>query len=360
MKAAICYVFGQPLVIEEVELAPPQKGEVKVKMAATAVCHSDVHLVRGDWGGDVPVVAGHEAAGIVEEVGEGVTGLKPGDRVVVSLLWSCGHCHACMSGSPHLCEAEFPHVSQGRLRNQAGERLEHGIRTAAFADYAVVAQSQVVAIPGDVPLAPACLLACSVITGLGAVVNTARVAPGQSVAVIGTGGVGLNSVQGARLSSANPIIAVDLLENKLRAAVLFGATHTVNASSEDPVKSVKRLTGGRGAEHVFVTVGSPQASEQAIKMAATHGSIVFAGIPDWKTTVALPIGPTVWSEKRIMGSRMGSTRLHLDVPRLVSLYQDGRLKLDELISGRYPLERINEAIEEMEGGAALRNVIVWP
>jgi S-(hydroxymethyl)glutathione dehydrogenase/alcohol dehydrogenase len=359
MKAAVCYAFGQPLTIEEIDIDPPQQGEVKIRLAATAICHSDVHLIRGEWGGRLPVVAGHEAAGIVDAVGENVTLAKPGDTVVVSLLRSCGRCFYCTLGSPHLCERRFALDTESRLRNRRGERLQQGIRTAAFAEYAIVDQSQVVQVPADMPLDRAALLACGVITGLGAVVNTARVGPGQSVVVIGAGGVGLNAIQGAVLVGAHPIVAVDRLDTKLAAARTFGATHAINAAQQDLRAAVANLTAGRGTDYVFVTVGSPTAVAQALTMIRPGGTVVIVGIPQEGATAALSIGDMVWNEQRVIGSRMGSTRLSVDVPRLVDLYRHGRLKLDELITARYPLEQINEAISAMETGEVLRNVIVF-
>jgi Zn-dependent alcohol dehydrogenase len=359
MKAAVCYAFGQPLVVEEVDIDPPQAGEIKVRLTATAICHSDVHLIRGEWGGDLPVVAGHEAAGVVEAIGPHVTLAQPGDAVVVSLLRSCGRCEACAIGRPHLCEGQFALRTESRLRNKRGEALQHGTRTAAFAEYAIVDQSQVVQVPSDMPLDRAALLACGVITGLGAVVNTARVRPGQSVAVIGVGGVGLNAIQGAALCGAHPIVAIDRLDTKLAAGRAFGATHTINAAEQDAVAELKKLVGRRGVDYAFVTVGHPSAVAQALGMIRQHGTVVIVGIPPEGTTVALPIGSLVLNERRVIGSFMGSTRLRIDIPRLVELYRHGRLKLDELITGRYPLEQINEAITIMESGEVLRNVIVF-
>jgi S-(hydroxymethyl)glutathione dehydrogenase/alcohol dehydrogenase len=360
MRAAVCYTFGQPLVVEEIDIDPPQAGEVKVRLAATAICHSDVHLLRGEWGGRTPVVAGHEAAGIVQEVGENVTLAQPGDRVVVSLLRSCGRCFYCTIGRPHMCEADYALNRESRLHDKRGQTIHHGIRTAAFAEYTIVDQSQIVRVPEDLPLDRAALLACGVITGVGAVINTAQVRPGSSVVVIGTGGVGLNAVQGAALAGAHPIIAIDILENKLAAARVFGATHTIDAARERaPVERVRRLTAGRGADYVFVAVGSASAVAQGYEMIRPGGMEVVAGIPERGATLSLPIG-TLVSERTVTGSSMGSTRLSVDVPRLVALYQAGRLKLDELITARYPLEQINEAIQAMEKGEALRNVIVFP
>jgi Zn-dependent alcohol dehydrogenase len=359
MIAAVCYQHGQPLVVEEVLLDPPQAHEVRVKVKATAICHSDVHQIRGEWGGGTPIVAGHEAAGIVEALGPHVTSVQVGDHVVVSLLTACGRCPDCLVGASHLCKTALPHMVDGRLHTSDGQPIITGIRTAAFAEYTVVHETQLVTIPPEIPFDAASLLACGVITGWGAVVNTARVSPGSSVIVIGAGGVGLNAVQGANFSGAHPLIAIDLLANKLEAARHFGATHTINGRQADAVRVVRELTNGLGADYVFITVGSPAAMEQGFKMSNNGGTIVFVGIPDWKTKMSLPIGITVSSEKKIMGSFMGSTRLQVDVPKLVSLYQNGRLKLDELITSRYPLAQINEAIANMEDGHALRNVILF-
>lgn len=364
MKAAVCYEFGKPLVVESVEIDPPQVGEVKVRMLVTAICHSDIHFLKGEWGGEPPFVAGHEAAGIVEEVGEGVILVKPGDHVVISLLRACGRCFYCTKGSQYLCEGEYALNVESRLRNKQGESIKHGLRTAAFAEYTIVDQSQVVQIPEEMPLDRAALLGCGVITGFGAVVNTAQVKANNSVVVIGVGGVGLNAAQGAASVGAYPIIAIDILDNKLAAARAFGATHTINAAhQENPEEEVKDLTSGRGSEYVFVTVGSAIAVAQGFNMICREGTVVIVGIPDIKTTVTLPMAQFVMNltngPRRILGSFMGSTQLSVDVPRLVDLYQQGQLKLDELITKRYPLEQINEAIEAVERGEALRNVITF-
>jgi Zn-dependent alcohol dehydrogenase len=362
MRAAVCYEFGKPLVVEEVDLAPPQAGEVQVRLAATAICHSDVHLVRGDWGdwsGLPPIVAGHESAGTVEAVGPGVTLAKPGDRVMVALIRSCGRCFYCVTGAPHLCSGTFALASESRLRTKLGQPILQGIKTAGFAEQVVVHESQVVQMPPAMPLDRAALLACGVLTGVGAVFHTAAVEPGASVAVIGAGGVGLNSIQGAALAGANPIIAVDLLENKLEAALKFGATHTLLGSREDAAQAVRELTNGRGADYTLVTVGSARAVAQATALTRRGGTIVLVGMPQREARAPLPIADFVEDAQTVIGSKMGSARLHVDAPRLVDLYLGGRLKLDELITARFPLEQINEAIESMERGEALRNVIVF-
>ena len=360
MKAAVCYEFGKPLLIEEVAIDPPQNGEVKVRLAATAICHSDIHSLDGAWGGSLPVIAGHEAAGVVETIGTGVTMVQPGDHAVVSLLRSCGRCFYCTIGAPHLCQHEFALDNESRLRTQDGRPIRHGIKTAAFAEYVIVDQSQVAQVPADMPLKSACLLACGVITGLGAVVNTAQITAGSSVVVIGAGGVGQNSIQGAALAGAQPIIAIDLLDNKLQAARSFGATHTINAvATETPEIKVRDLTAGRGADYVFVAVGSEAAITQGLKMMRRGGTLVVVGMPPSGAMVSFEGVDLAYNEYRIVGSNMGSTRLQVDVPYLVELYRNGRLKLDELITARYPLDQINEAIAAVKRGEALRNVIFF-
>jgi Zn-dependent alcohol dehydrogenase len=276
----------------------------------------------------------------------------------MSLLRSCGRCFYCTSGAPYLCNGAFALDTESRLRNQRGEPVHQGIRTASFAEYAIVDQTQCVKIPAEIPLDSAALLACGVITGLGAVTNTAKIAPRSSVAVIGVGGVGLNSIQGAALSGARMVIAIDLLDNKLAAAREFGATHTVNAKQEDAVAVIQTLTAQQGVDYAFVTVGNTQAVNQAFALIRPGGMVIVVGLPEADATASLPIHNLI-SERHVVGSPMGSTRLSVDVPRLVELYQQGKLKLDQLITRRYPLAQINEAIESMERGEALRNVIVF-
>ena len=359
MKAAVCTAFGQPLVIEEVEIDPPQQGEVKVKVAACAICHSDILYMDGAWGGALPAIYGHEAAGVVEEIGTGVTDLEVGDHVVVSLLRNCGSCFHCARGESHACEGSYPIDEDGRLHRPNGERLQQGLRTGAFAEYVVVDRSQVVAVPKNLPLDSASLLACGVITGLGAVVNTAQVAAGESVVVIGAGGVGLNSVQGAALSGAEPIIALDVAEEKLSAAKDFGATHGINARDPDVRDQVLALTGGRGADYVFVTVGNTKAMEQGLSLIRSLGNLVVVGMAPIGSEMKVDPLELGDRSQRIVGSKMGSTQLQVDVPKLIELYEQNRLKLDELISGRYPLQQINDAIDSVRRAEALRNVIVF-
>lgn len=358
MRAAVCYEYGKPLVIEDVRLDPPGPGEVKVRIAAAGICHSDIHLVRGEWGGEVPVIAGHEASGIVDEIGDGVSLVKPGDRVVVTLLRSCGRCKHCVAGDPHVCDATFALDESSRFFTTSGQPIKHGLRTAAFAEYTVVDQSQLAPIPESVSMDAAALLACGVITGAGAVTNTARAEPGSSVVVVGAGGVGLNSIQAAAISGATPIIAVDMLDTKLAIAKRFGATHGLNPNSSDVTSAIDSLTDG-GADHVFVTVGSARAVEMSMDLVRTAGNLVIVGMPPAKDTIEMSPFEAVVQSKRILGSVMGSTRLAIDIPRLIKLYKSKRLKLDELVTGRYPFERINDAIDESEQGEAIRNLVIF-
>ncbi|MFC1864005.1 Zn-dependent alcohol dehydrogenase [Thermodesulfobacteriota bacterium] len=359
MKAAICNEFKKPLVVEDVDIDSPGKGEVKIRLAATAICHSDIHLLNGDFVQELPIVAGHESAGYVEELGDGVTSLNPGDHVAVTTVFSCGTCKPCIKGFSHMCDHRRDLNVKGHLRNKKGQNLFTMAMVGGFAEYSIVNESQIVKLPEDFPLDRAALLSCGVITGFGAVVNRAQVKPLSSVVVIGTGGVGLNSIQGAAISGAYPIIAIDTLDNKLDAAKIFGATHTINAKSDDPVEAVKEMTGGWGAEYVFTTVASNDVIRQSVGMLGKRGTAVIIGVPEGGWTFSFSPFEFLDDEKTLTACYMGSTCLNIDIPRLVTLYQAGRLKLDELITGRYPLEKINEAINSLVNGEALRNVIVY-
>ena len=360
MKAALCREFGQPLSIEQVKLAQPNYGEVQVRIKACAICHSDINYAEGAWGGTLPAVYGHEAAGMVETVGSGVHHVSPGEHVVVTLVRSCGTCGCCEQGFYGSCESSFPLDRQTPLRTEVDDsEIVHGLRTGAFAERVVVDASQVVTIPKDIPLDSASLLACGVITGWGAVVNTAKVRAGSSVVVIGTGGVGLNTVQGAAMSGARLIIAADLSDSKLEAAIQFGATQTINPTREDVADAVSGLTDGRGADYVFVTVGAKSAFDQSYGLIAKGGTVVLVGMAGIDVTTEFNPLDLADSSQRILGSKMGSSNIQRDIPNLISLYRQGKLKLDELITARYPLEQINEAIAAVNNGDALRNVIVF-
>lgn len=359
MRAAVCHEFGKPLVLEDVELEPPSAGEAMVRLAACAICHSDVSYLEGDWGGPLPAVYGHEAAGVVAEVGADVESVVPGDHVVVTLVRSCGRCYLCRQGEPALCSASFPLDERGPLRSLDGRQIRQGLRTGAFAECVTVDASQVVPIADDVPMESASLLACGVLTGVGAVVNAARVSAASSVAVVGTGGVGLNSVQGAVLAGAGPVIAIDLADAKLEAALAFGATHAVNPGRESASEVVRALTQGRGADYVIATAGAKSAIEQSLGLLRRGGTLVIVGMPAAGVMVEFDPGELANEGRRIVGTKLGSARPQIDVPALVDLYHQGRLKLDEQISGRYPLEQINDAIAVFTRGETLRNVIVF-
>ena len=358
MKAAICYEHGKPLVIEEVDITTPKGRNVKVKLGACAICHSDIHYMEGAWQGQLPAVFGHEASGVVTEIGPEVTRLKVGDRVIVTLIRSCGSCYYCDHGEPVMCGDAVATDSDEVISLKDGTPVVQGMKTGAFAEYVVVDESQTAGLPDDMPLDVACLLACGVITGAGAVVNTARVKPGSSVVVVGVGGVGLNSIQAAALSGAAKIIAVDIELEKLKTALSFGATHTVEAGKDKISREIRALTHGRGADYVFVTVGSGSAIDSSYRFIRRGGTVVIVGMPAIDVTSEFsPLG-LAGSVQTIKGSFMGQTNLGNDIPWLLDLYKEGRLKLDELISNRYDLDQINEAIENTLEGKSLRNVLV--
>ncbi len=358
-RAAVCRTVGAPLSIETIVVAAPGPGEVLIKTAACGICHSDILYIDGAWGGDLPAVYGHEAAGVIAAVGPGVTRLKPGDPVVATLIRNCGFCPACADGAPVFCEEVFPLDRQTPLHDSDGRPLVHGLRTGAFAEHMLVDASQALPISGEIPLDVASLIACGVMTGLGAVFNTADVKPGSSAVVIGCGGVGLNAVQGARLAGCVPIIAVDVEPAKLAAAREFGATHTINGKTQNVEDRVRALTEGRKADWVFVTVGVKGAAEQGVSLMKRNGGVVLVGMPPSGVHATIDPGWLAADGQKILGSKMGSARPVVDVPKIVALYRDGRLKLDELVTGRYPLDRINEALASSRSGQAVRNVIVF-
>ncbi len=346
-------------MIERVNLAAPGPGDIRVKLLATAICHSDITYAEGGWGGSVPAIYGHECAGIVESIGDGVTRVAVGDSVVVTLIRSCGSCHQCLRGHLYRCETPDPLASLSPLTDANGDPIVHALHVAGFAEYAVVHQSQAVAIPSDIGSDVASLIACGVITGFGAVTNTAAIEQGSHVVVFGCGGVGLNSIQGALVSGAQTIIAIDLSDAKLEAATSFGATHTINARTDDVLAQVRAVTDGRGADYVFVTVGAKAAFDQSYGLLAKGGTTVLVGMPATGVMSEIDPGTMASYNQKIVGSRMGSTCLSIDVPAIVSLYRQGRIKLDELITARYPLAKINDAIAAVNNGEALRNVIVF-
>lgn len=358
IKAAVCREFGAPLVIEEVLLAPPAMGEVEVTLDAVAICHSDISFADGAWGGHLPAVYGHEAAGIVSAVGAGVQGFVEGDAVVVTLIRSCGSCPSCAGGKPTICETPHDTVN-GPLKTADGGALEQAMACGAFAEKVVVDQRQIVKIPAEMRRDAAALVSCGVITGVGAVVNAAQLRPGQDAVVIGAGGVGLNAIQGARIAGARRIVAVDMSAEKLEIARAFGATHGVLATEDKPWKAAQAALGGRGADAVLITVGAIPAYEQAPRYLARGGRAVMIGMPHSGAKAAYEPVVLAAVGQGLIGSKMGDVVIQRDIPWMIDLYQQGRLKLDELISGRWTLEQINEAIADTRTGSAKRNVIVF-
>ena len=354
MKAAVLREVKKPLVIEDVTIDDPGPGQVLVKTAASGVCHSDLHFIDGLWPVALPAVLGHEAAGVVEQVGPDVEYVEPGDHVILLFVPFCGSCRFCSTGQPYLC-------SQGRRR---GGTLHIGDQAVApflsmssFAEYMVVPENGVVKIRKDVPLDRAALVGCGVMTGVGAVINTAKVEPGATVAVIGTGGVGLNVIQGAELAGAERIIAIDIHPNKLEMAREFGATHFVDASKEDPIGRVRELTDG-GADYAFEVIGLPQAITQAFNMVRRGGMAVVVGMAPLGSETTIDASAFLF-EKTIKGCTYGSARPRYDMPRIIDLYMAGKLKLDELVSRTYPIEQINDAFDAMKNGEVARSVIAF-
>ncbi len=360
IKAAICTAFNAPLSIREVRLAAPGPGEVEVALDAVAICQSDISYGEGAWGGDLPAVFGHEAAGRIGALGAGVSGLSPGDKVVVTMIRACGRCLSCQGGRPVYCVSP---PATAPLSLPDGEALAQGLNCGAFAERVVVDQSQVVRIPDAVarhlPMEAACLLACSVTTGIGAVVNTARLRPGQNAVVIGAGGVGLNAIQGARIAGAARIIAIDTRSDKLDTARQFGATHTILADDPAPWKRVRQLTGGQGADAVFVAIGATAAYDRAPRYLARGGRVIALGMPHSGARAAYEPVILAATGQGLVGTLMGDAVIARDIPWMAELYRQGRLRLDELVSGRWALDDINAAIADTKAGRARRNVVVF-
>jgi S-(hydroxymethyl)glutathione dehydrogenase/alcohol dehydrogenase len=357
MRAAVLWQWNEPFTVEDVTLAKPRQGEVRVKLAASGVCHSDLSIQRGTLPMPPPRIIGHEGAGVVEEIGPGVTSVAPGDHVILCWMYPCGHCVECGRGRPAHCESALATMMGGGAAHfkVKGQDMPHWV--GSFAESTVVPETGCVKIRNDAPLDKACLVGCGVMTGVGAVLNTARVEEGASVAVFGAGGVGLNVIQGAVLAGAGRIIAVDLLDGKLKLAREFGATDTVNASTGDPESAIRDLTGGRGVEYAFEVIGSPKVIAQAFASLARGGKAVVVGAPPFGSEVTLPAFPFSMEEKALIGSFYGSARFHYDMPRIIDLYMAGRLKLDQLVTKKFRLDDINRAMEAMEKGEVARGVI---
>jgi len=365
-KAAILYAPGETIRVEEVELDEPKHLEVRVKMAAAGICHSDWHLVTGDMPAGLPMALGHEGAGVVESVGAGVTKVKPGDHVVLTFIPSCGQCRWCINGMAQLCDLGAlilagPQVDGTyRFHSKDGQDIGQMCVISTFAEYTVAHQDSVCKIDNSYPLDKACLVGCGVATGYGAVTNRAKVTPGSTVLVLGVGGIGINAVQGAVASSASMIIAADIYDNKLEWARQFGATHTINTQKDDLVSKVFEMTEGVGVDFSFEAIGTPATVGQAFAATGKGGVTVAIGVNP-AAAETIPISPFVLTlyQKSLLGTLYGTTNPQTEIPKLLNMYKVGKLKLDELITKTYKLEEVNEAYADMIAGKNLRGVIMF-
>ena len=361
MKAAVMRANNEPLVLEDIEIDDPHPGEVLVKLAASGICHSDLTVIEGGLPFPPPCVLGHEPAGIVEVVGEGVTDFVPGDHVIGCLTAWCGVCKFCTGGRPYLCLTQFagrPPGSKPRLSAENGDPLGQFANLSSFAEKMLCPERSLVKIRDDMPLDRASLIGCGVTTGLGAALNTVHIPAGASVVIIGCGGVGLAALQGARIVGAGKIIAVDVHSWKFSLAQNLGATDCIDASDGDPVAAVRELTGG-GADFVFECIGLVPTVQQAVSMTGRGGTTVLVGVVPMTQTVSISPSDLTLQEKKITGSYMGSNRFRFDMPKYVEFYLDGRLHLDEMISSRIKLDEVNEGFDAMRKGEVARQVIVF-
>jgi S-(hydroxymethyl)glutathione dehydrogenase/alcohol dehydrogenase len=365
-KAVICREWNKPVVIEEVEIESPRRGEVMIKLAACGVCHSDLSATNGTIPLPPPLVLGHEGAGHVVEVGEGVSDLAVGDTVVVSWIAICGRCRYCVMGRPALCDnaqkaaLTLPDGTR-RIKDKSGKELNHFAGVAVMAEYATLPRENIVKIDPTIPLDKAALVGCAVMTGVGAALNTAKVEAGSSCVVFGAGGIGLNVIQGCALAGAEKIIAIDMADKKLEFAQQFGATHVINPKQEpnsDPVGKVMLMTGG-GADYAFECIGMGSTISQAYNSVRKGGTAVVVGVAKATDTVTIGAFMIPFVEKTLVGSMYGSARPSVDFPRLLNLYKAHRLKLDELVSATYRIEDANRAFADMQTGVNARGVIVF-
>ncbi len=361
-RAAVVEKRNGPIAVQEAELNPPGPGQVLVKIGVSGVCHSDLSAVTGAIPLPLPAVLGHEGAGVVEQVGEGVRSVQPGDRAMLSYITACGRCRYCVIGKPNLCSVHW-RTKRGSLCDgtnpfqRGGETMYQMSSLGTMAERTVVMENAVIPIPPDVSFERAALVGCGVMTGVGAVLFTAKAEPGSRVAVIGAGGVGVNVIQGAVLAGAEMIAAVDISDEKLKMAEPFGATHLVNARRDDPVEAVRELTDGEGVDYAFEAIGNPKTIEQAFSMLNFGGAAVVIGIAPQGARASIPASWLPYGERRLIGSMYGSARMRVDMPRLLDLCRAGRLKLDELVTKTYPLDEVQTAFDDLRAGANIRGVL---
>ncbi|MEM1351119.1 MAG: zinc-binding dehydrogenase [Pseudomonadota bacterium] len=358
IKVAVCHEFGAALPVEDVLIRPPEGSEVEVDISAVAICHSDISCSEDTWGGTLPAVYGHEAAGVITTVGPNAVSLAPGDSVIVTLVRACGNCQSCASGAPTQCETSYD-GTKGSITTVDRAPPNQAMATAGIAEKVVVCQSQVARVDPATPKDAAALVACGGVTGMGTVVNAAGLRAGQDVVVIGAGGVGLNAIQGARIAGARRIVAVDISDEKLEIALSFGATDSILAPPKSPWDAAKDLLGGRGADAVIVTVGAIPAYDQALQYLGPHGKVIIVGMQHSGQISSFEPVNLADTGQNMIDSNMGDIVIQRDIPWLVDLYAQGRLKLEELISGRWPLEQFKEAIADIKTGSAQRNVILF-
>ena len=362
VTAAVLYEVKKPLVVENVDLMEPGPHEVRVKWAANGVCHSDLHVIMGDYPHPLPVILGHEAAGVVEKVGPGVESVTPGDHVCSSYIPSCGKCWYCIGGQPTMCALrDKPRwfMLDGTPRfTKGGQGLHHFLQVAGYATHAVLPEVSVIPIRKDAPLDVVCLVSCGVLAGAGPVFNRAKVQPGASVAVWGAGGVGLNTIQMARLVGAGKIIAVDVMKQKLAWAEEFGATHVVDASKDDPVAAVQAISGTGGVDYAFEVVGTQKTIEQALLATHRGGTCVVVGVSPAGTRLSIDPG-LILQQRVLTGSSFGGGHQRTDVPMLIDLYMTGKYRLNELITRKVPLTDLNHAFDLMLAGEVKRSVVVF-
>ena len=358
MKAAMFHGPNQPLTIENVDIDKPAGREVLVRVVASGVCHSDLHFVDGFYPFPTPAILGHEAAGIVEEVGLQVSELSPGDHVIACLSVFCGRCDYCLTGKTHLCQTRpVRGKNEPPKLSWKGQPVNQFANLSAYAEKMLVHENALVKIDDTMPLDRAALIGCGVTTGVGAVLNTARIEAGSAVAVFGAGGVGLAAIQGARIGGARMIIAVDVVDSKLATAKKLGATHTVNASAGDPVKAIRELTNG-GVDYSFEAIGLKKAAEQCFDCIRPGGTATIVGMIPMGQKIELD-GHMFLREKKVQGCSMGSNRFKVDMPRYIDYYRQGRLMLDEMITRRGRLEDVNEAFRAMKAGEVARTVLMF-
>jgi S-(hydroxymethyl)glutathione dehydrogenase/alcohol dehydrogenase len=360
-KAAVLYEAGQPAVIEEITLDPPRQGEILVRMEAAGVCHSDLHVRDGRMPEPLPIVLGHEGTGVVTEIGPGVSGFSTGDRVVLTLVPACGTCYFCHRGEPHMCSTSGEMAAKGVLRDgtsrmHLGSRPLHYFNSVScFSEYTVVPQEGAVKIPADIPVEIAALLGCAVVTGVGAVERTAQVRPGDSVAVIGCGGVGLNVIQAASLSGAYPVVAIDIRQEKIDLAQSFGASHGVNSREQGAAAVIREITP-YGVDWAFEVLGNPHTIEQAWELIRPGGTVVVVGLSPKGSKVSLPAFDFI-SEKNIRGCFYGSAHFHTDVPVILNRIRAGRMRTDGMVSHSVPLEELETAFNRLRNGEGVRTIL---